>query len=89
MTLAEPAPVATTRARSTKKGAPVSRYRTERHELNTAAVLRDAAVALACLIALMWLWPLRSVPTGYRGVITVGGAIRNIEPEGFLLVWPW
>lgn len=34
-------------------------------------------------------WPLRTVPTGSRGVITVGGAIKGIEPEGFLLIAPW
>ena len=84
-----PAPSANAGVIITNEGTPVSRYRTEHQELNTAAVLRDAVIALACLIALMWLWPLRSVPTGHRGVITVGGAIRNIEPEGFLLVWPW
>ena len=29
------------------------------------------------------------MPTGHRGVITVGGAIRSIEAEGFTLLWPW
>jgi regulator of protease activity HflC (stomatin/prohibitin superfamily) len=32
---------------------------------------------------------LRQVPTGHRGVITVGGAIRGIEAEGFTLIAPW
>lgn len=44
---------------------------------------------LVALALLWWLWPLRTVPTGHRGVITVGGAIKGIESEGFLLVWPW
>jgi regulator of protease activity HflC (stomatin/prohibitin superfamily) len=29
------------------------------------------------------------VPTGHRGVITTGGAIKGIEAEGFTWVWPW
>ena len=45
-----------------------------------------AAVLVAIVAAL---WPLHSVPTGSRGVITVGGAIRGIENEGYLLLWPW
>jgi prohibitin 2 len=44
------------------------------------------AVVLGVVIAF---WPLRSVPTGHRGVITVGGAIRGIENEGYLLIAPW
>jgi prohibitin 2 len=40
-------------------------------------------------ILLLWLWPLRSVPTGSRGVVTVGGAIKDIKPEGFMLLAPW
>lgn len=48
-----------------------------------------ATVALFILTLFVWMWPLRSVPTGSRGVITVGGAIRGIEAEGFTLVAPW
>ncbi len=66
-----------------------TRYLTDRDELNTPAVLRDFAIVLVSLIALIWLWPLRSVPTGSRGVITVGGAIKGIEGEGFTLIAPW
>lgn len=33
--------------------------------------------------------PVQTVPTGTRGVITVGGAIKGIETEGFTLVKPW
>ena len=66
-----------------------SRYTNEKNERNTAAVVRDGAIAVAALVLLAWLWPLRSVPTGSRGVITVGGAIRGIESEGFMLVAPW
>ncbi|MBI3367192.1 MAG: band 7 protein [Burkholderiales bacterium] len=54
-----------------------------------AWLARNTVLAVAALVTLVWLWPLRTVPTGHRGVITVGGAIRNIEAEGFALLWPW
>ena len=53
------------------------------------AMVRNVLLGLVVLILLVWLWPLRSVPTGSRGVITVGGAIKGIESEGFMLVAPW
>lgn len=49
----------------------------------------DAALVLVAIILLSAFWPLRTVPTGHRGVITVGGAIKGIESEGFTLVAPW
>jgi len=52
-------------------------------------LIRNVIVGVIVLAILMWLWPIRSVPTGSRGVITVGGAIRGIESEGFMFVWPW
>lgn len=55
----------------------------------THKYLKITAITLASTIALATFWPVRSVPTGHRGVITVGGAIRNIEAEGFTLVAPW
>jgi len=67
----------------------LSRYTTDRNELRIVPLARDIGAVLLSAILLLWLWPLRTVPTGHRGVVTVGGAIRNIEPEGFLLVWPW
>ncbi len=51
--------------------------------------LRELLLGAVVLGLLVWLWPLRSVPTGSRGVITVGGAIRGIESEGFTLIAPW
>lgn len=57
--------------------------------LKIVPVVRDAVVFVILLVLLLIFWPLRTVPTGHRGVITVGGAIRNIESEGFTLVWPW
>ena len=47
------------------------------------------ALVLCVAIIAVWLWPLRSVPTGSRGVVTVGGAIKGIESEGFMLLAPW
>lgn len=44
---------------------------------------------LIAVILLIWLWPLRAVPTGSRGVVTVGGSIQGIESEGFMILAPW
>jgi regulator of protease activity HflC (stomatin/prohibitin superfamily) len=44
---------------------------------------------LLCFFFVSTFWPLYSVPTGSRGVITVGGSIKNIENEGYTLLWPW
>ena len=51
--------------------------------------LRNGVMALLALLVIAWVWPLRTVPTGSRGVITIGGAIKGIEAEGFLLIAPW
>ncbi len=48
-----------------------------------------AVLALVALILAMAYWPLRTVPTGSRGVITIGGSIKGVESEGFILVAPW
>jgi regulator of protease activity HflC (stomatin/prohibitin superfamily) len=66
-----------------------SRYADGLGNRNVGAIVRDVVIALIVLLLLVWAWPLRTVPTGHRGVVTVGGAIRGIENEGFLLVWPW
>lgn len=55
----------------------------------TPRLIVKGVIALAVLITIFVLWPLRSVPTGSRGVITVGGAIRGIEAEGYTLLAPW
>lgn len=47
------------------------------------------AVGALVAILLITFWPLSTVPTGHRGVITTGGAIKGIENEGFTLVMPW
>jgi prohibitin 2 len=64
-------------------------YDTQRGNLRWLAVARDAAILVLTAILLVAFWPLCTVPTGHRGVITVGGAIKGIEAEGFTLVAPW
>ncbi|SFM86046.1 prohibitin family protein [Variovorax sp. OV329] len=51
--------------------------------------VRWGAVGLALLVAGAIVNPLHTVPTGHRGVITVGGNIKGIQSEGYLLLWPW
>jgi prohibitin 2 len=58
-------------------------------ELKVSKIVVDAIIAVVLLILTVTFWPLRTVPTGHRGVITVGGAIKGIEAEGFTLVAPW
>lgn len=55
----------------------------------TTRHLKFSAASLLVAVLCVYLWPLRTVPTGHRGVITIGGAIKGIEQEGFTLVWPW
>lgn len=77
----------------------LDRYITETpHPANPERIIRDVNVpkiilhvgltALALGLTIAY-WPLRTVPTGSRAVITVGGAIRGIEGEGFTLLAPW
>jgi len=40
-------------------------------------------------ILMVTYWPLQSVPTGNRGVITQFGAIKGVEQEGLVFVPPW
>ncbi len=56
---------------------------------NVALMWRDGLLAFAVFALLVTFWPLRTVDTGTRGVITIGGKITSIEEEGFHLVWPW
>ena len=67
----------------------MNRYIDDQHRMKVFTVVRDVVIFLVCTVLLMIFWPLRTVPTGNRGVITVGGAIKGIENEGFLLVAPW
>lgn len=55
-------------------------------------IIRNWKIGVTVVVALLALaivWPLASVPTGSRGVITVGGKITQIEGEGYTLLWPW
>lgn len=50
---------------------------------------RYGVILLIAGVLLFWLWPLRTVPTGSRGVVTVGGSIKSIQSEGFMILAPW
>jgi len=52
-------------------------------------LIRNAAIGFVALVLMAVYWPITSVPTGYRGVITVGGHIKGIQDEGFMFIWPW
>lgn len=67
----------------------MSRYVNEQNMLNLPLVIRDAVIAVVALVAVLWLWPFSTVPTGSRGVITQFGAIKGIEPEGLVILPPW
>ena len=54
-----------------------------------AKYVRYGFIALAVLIALVFLWPFYSVPTGSRGVVTQFGRIIGIENEGLAILPPW
>lgn len=59
------------------------------NELNGGILAFDFTIAIVALLTFLWIQPIKSVPTGSRGIITVGGKIKGIESEGFLLVAPW
>ena len=50
---------------------------------------RNFGILLAGLLALNFLWPFYSVPTGSRGVVTQFGKIVGIEGEGLAVLPPW
>ena len=50
--------------------------------------LKPAVITVAILLTAIMFWPFRSVPTGTRGVLTQFGAIKQIEPEGLVVVYP-
>jgi hypothetical protein len=49
--------------------------------MNWPKIAGHTTAAVVSLGVLLAFWPLRTVPTGHRGVITVGGAIKTIEAE--------
>lgn len=46
-------------------------------------------LAVLALIILWAIWPIYTVPTGMRGVVTVGGKITGIHSEGYAILAPW
>ena len=57
--------------------------------INAAKWVRNLVILFALVVLFVAFWPFRSVPTGSRGVLTQFGAIKQIEPEGLVLVMPW
>lgn len=58
-------------------------------EFDKFKFLKHVAAALGIFILVSFLWPLREVPTGHRGIYTIGGKITATTSEGYTLIWPW
>jgi prohibitin 2 len=56
---------------------------------NPEKTTRYAVTLFLGAIALYFLWPFYSVPTGNRGVVTTFGKITGIEDEGLVVLPPW
>ena len=56
--------------------------------INIKSPKRLVLAALAAVVAIVY-WPIHSVPTGSRGVVTQFGAIKGIEGEGAVFLFPW
>ena len=52
-------------------------------------LIRNVVILIVVALLLAMFWPFRTVPTGSRGVLTQFGAIKQIEPEGLVIVAPW
>jgi prohibitin 2 len=52
-------------------------------------LVRNVALGVAGAVLVASFWPFRSVPTGFRGVITQFGAIKGIQNEGLVILAPW
>lgn len=48
----------------------------ENDDLKVSRIAKDTVVAAVVGTMLLAWWPLRTVPTGHRGVITVGGGAK-------------
>ncbi len=59
------------------------------NEMTELDVIKLGGIAVLALGLTAAFWPIKTVDTGNRGVITVGGAIKGIENEGFTFVLPW
>lgn len=58
-------------------------------EVDGTRIVTDAIKAGVAFALLGYLWPFEPVPTGYRGVVTQFGAIKEIRPEGLSVLPPW
>jgi regulator of protease activity HflC (stomatin/prohibitin superfamily) len=61
----------------------------ERMGSGVASIARWVIILVVLVVLFSAFWPFRSVPTGSRGVLTQFGAIKQIEPEGLVVVPPW
>lgn len=52
-------------------------------------ITKKNIILAAAVLGVLTYWPIKSVPTGTRGVITVGGSVKTIESEGFTFIAPW
>lgn len=61
----------------------VTQYGEQRQfkEVNAVKVAAHATLAVVAVLALAVFWPFRVVPTGYRGVVTQFGEIKQVEME--------
>lgn len=55
----------------------------------SGSLIRVVGVLIVIFVALVFLWPFYSVPTGSRGVVTQFGRIVGIEGEGLAVLPPW
>ena len=53
------------------------------------STIKKSVLAFIALILVLTYWPIHSVPTGYRGVITTFGHISDVQPDGAAFVLPW
>ena len=54
-----------------------------RQELRPFAIVRDIVIFIVLLSLLIAFWPLRTVPTGTRGVVTIGGKVDRVVDAKF------
>jgi len=54
----------------------------------TSTIIKGVLAFIAFIIVLTY-WPVHSVPTGYRGVITTFGKISDVQADGAAFVLPW
>lgn len=56
---------------------------------NSGRIIKTIGVLIVAFVALSFLWPFYTVPTGNRGVVTTFGKITGIEDEGLVILPPW